>query len=94
MPADPEKATLPPRHSNLAQQTLKDPYVFDLLTLGPDAQERELERGLLEHVRDFLLELGVGFAFVGSQVLVGSGAGAVVYRVPLAVSAVSSFVPV
>jgi hypothetical protein len=50
------------------QQTLKDPYVFDFLTLGPDAQERDLERGLLEHVRDFLLELGVGFAFVGSQV--------------------------
>lgn len=62
------KATLPPPHSDLAQQTLKDPYVFDFLTLGPEAQERDLERGLLEHVRDFLLELGVGFAFVGSQV--------------------------
>jgi predicted nuclease of restriction endonuclease-like (RecB) superfamily len=61
-------ATLPPPHSDLAQQTLEDPYVFDFLTLGPDAQERDLERGLLEHVRDFLLELGVGFAFVGSQV--------------------------
>ena len=61
-------ATLAPPHSELAQQTLKDPYVFDFLTLGPDAQERDLERGLLEHVRDFLLELGVGFAFVGSQV--------------------------
>jgi len=62
------KATLPPPHSDLAQQTLKDPYVFDFLTLGPDAQERDLERGLIQHVRDFLLELGVGFAFVGSQV--------------------------
>ena len=62
------KGTLAPPHSDLAQQTLKDPYVFDFLTLGPDAQERDLERGLLEHVRDFLLELGVGFAFVGSQV--------------------------
>jgi predicted nuclease of restriction endonuclease-like (RecB) superfamily len=62
------KATLPPPHSDLAQQTLKDPYVFDFLTLGPEAQERDLERGLVEHVRDFLLELGVGFAFVGSQV--------------------------
>ncbi len=62
------KATLAPPHSDLAQQTLKDPYVFDFLTLGPDAQERDLERGLLGHVRDFLLELGVGFAFVGSQV--------------------------
>jgi predicted nuclease of restriction endonuclease-like (RecB) superfamily len=61
-------ATLPPPRSDLAQQTLKDPYVFDFLTLGPEAQERDLERGLVEHVRDFLLELGVGFAFVGSQV--------------------------
>jgi predicted nuclease of restriction endonuclease-like (RecB) superfamily len=62
------KATLAPPQSDLAQETLKDPYVFDFLTLGPDAHERDLERGLLEHVRDFLLELGVGFAFVGSQV--------------------------
>jgi predicted nuclease of restriction endonuclease-like (RecB) superfamily len=62
------KAALPPPQSDLAQQTLKDPYVFDFLTLAPDAQERDLERGLVEHVRDFLLELGVGFAFVGSQV--------------------------
>jgi predicted nuclease of restriction endonuclease-like (RecB) superfamily len=62
------KGTLAPPHSDLAQQALKDPYVFDFLMLGPDAQERDLERGLLEHVRDFLLELGVGFAFVGSQV--------------------------
>ncbi len=62
------KATLAPPQSDLAQETLKDPYVFDFLMLGPDAQERDLERGLLDHVRDFLLELGVGFAFVGSQV--------------------------
>ncbi len=62
------KATLPAPHSDLAQQTLKDPYVFDFLRLGRDAQERDLERGLIQHVRDFLLELGVGFAFVGSQV--------------------------
>jgi len=60
--------TLTPPHSDLAQEALKDPYVFDFLALGPDAQERDLERGLVEHVRDFLLELGVGFAFVGSQV--------------------------
>lgn len=59
--------TLPAPQSELAQQILKDPYSFDFLTLGPDAQERDLERGLLSHIRDFLLELGVGFAFVGSQ---------------------------
>jgi predicted nuclease of restriction endonuclease-like (RecB) superfamily len=59
--------TLPPPQSDLAQQTLKDPYIFDFLSLSEDTAERELERGLLEHIRKFLLELGVGFAFVESQ---------------------------
>lgn len=59
--------TLPPLQSDLAQELLKDPYNFDFLTLGNDAHERDLERGLLNHVKDFLLELGKGFAFVGSQ---------------------------
>ena len=54
--------------SDLARQTLKDPYVFDFLTLADDVRERDLERALIGHIRDFLLELGVGFAFVGSQV--------------------------
>ncbi len=60
--------TLPAPQAELAEQILKDPYNFDFLTLGDDAHERSLERGLLEHIRRFLLELGVGFAFVGSQV--------------------------
>lgn len=60
--------TLPAPHSDLARELLKDPYNFDFLTLDTQARERELERGLLEHIRQFLLELGVGFAFVGSQV--------------------------
>ncbi|WP_033425870.1 PDDEXK nuclease domain-containing protein [Hymenobacter aerophilus] len=59
--------TLPAQQSELAQQILKDPYTFDFLSLGPEAQERDLERGLLAHVRSFLLELGKGFALVGSQ---------------------------
>jgi predicted nuclease of restriction endonuclease-like (RecB) superfamily len=46
---------------------IKDPYNFDFLTFGPDGQERDLERSLIDHVRDFMLELGKGFAFVGSQ---------------------------
>jgi predicted nuclease of restriction endonuclease-like (RecB) superfamily len=61
------QATLPPLQSDLAQQLLKDPYNFDFLTLTSEAQERDLERGLLAHVRQFLIELGVGFALVGSQ---------------------------
>ena len=60
-------ATLPPPLSDLARQTLKDPYVFDFLSLGAEAQERDLERALTRHICDFLLELGVGFAFMGSQ---------------------------
>jgi predicted nuclease of restriction endonuclease-like (RecB) superfamily len=59
--------TLPAPQSDLARSLIKDPYVFDFLSLGPGAQERDLERALLNHVRDFLLELGKGFAFVGSQ---------------------------
>jgi len=59
--------TLPPPQSELAQQVLKDPYTFDFLGLGEEAQERDLERALIEHLRAFLLELGLGFAFVGSQ---------------------------
>ena len=60
--------TLPSPQSDLAQQTLKDPYLFDFLTLHDDAIERDLERGLVDHIRKFLLELGAGFAFVGQQV--------------------------
>lgn len=59
--------TLPAPQSDLAQQTLKDPYVFDFLTLHADAVERDLELGLIDHVQKFLLELGAGFAFVGRQ---------------------------
>jgi predicted nuclease of restriction endonuclease-like (RecB) superfamily len=59
--------TLPKPQSDLAQQLLKDPYNFDFLSLGQEVQERDLERALVNHIRDFLLELGVGFAFVGSQ---------------------------
>src|SRR4029077_2609422 len=55
------------------QQIIKDPYNFDFLTLTTEAQERDLERELLAHLRQFLIELGVGFAFVGSQVLLEVG---------------------
>lgn len=54
--------------SELAAQTLKDPYNFDFLTLDGEYRERELEQGLTQNVTRFLLELGTGFAFVGSQI--------------------------
>lgn len=60
-------ATLPPTQSDLARELLKDPYTFDFLSLGEAAQERELEQGLIDHIQHFLLELGMGFAFVGRQ---------------------------
>ena len=59
--------TLPAPQSDLAQELIKDPYSFDFLSLGPETTERELEKGLLEHLRALILELGKGFAFVGSQ---------------------------
>ncbi len=59
--------SLPSPQSDLAQQALKDPYIFDFLTLTEPFKERELETGLLEHLQSFLIELGQGFAFVGRQ---------------------------
>ena len=60
--------TLPKPQSDLAEQTLKDPYWFDFLTLTKKHNERELENALVEHITKFLLELGAGFAYVGRQV--------------------------
>ena len=58
---------LPSPHSELAHETLKDPYLFDFLGLGDDAHEREIENALVRHITRFLLELGTGFAFIGRQ---------------------------
>ena len=60
--------TLPAVQSDLAVQLLKDPYQFDFLSLTPEHTERELETALIEHVTQFLLELGAGFAYMGRQV--------------------------
>jgi predicted nuclease of restriction endonuclease-like (RecB) superfamily len=59
--------SLPAPQSDLAQQTLKDPYIFDFVTLDRPFHERELETNLIHHLEKFLLELGQGFAFVGRQ---------------------------
>lgn len=63
------EVSLPKSQSDLARQSLKDPYRFDFLGLTNKAQEREIENALVKHVTEFLLELGAGFAFVGRQVL-------------------------
>lgn len=65
--------TLPEHQSDLVQQTLKDPYIFDFLTLTEPFQERELENELVRQLEKFLLELGQGFAFVGRQYKVEVG---------------------
>lgn len=59
---------LPKLQSDLAEQTLKDPYIFDFLSIGQEAHEREIEKELVRHITKFLLELGAGFSFVGRQV--------------------------
>jgi predicted nuclease of restriction endonuclease-like (RecB) superfamily len=58
---------LPDIQSDLAKETLKDPYNFDFLTLSEDYKEKELEDALVTNITKFLLELGQGFAFVGRQ---------------------------
>ena len=67
------ESQLPKPQSDLAREALKDPYRFDFLCLGSEALEREIERALVQHVTQFLLELGAGFAFVGRQVLLNVG---------------------
>ncbi len=59
--------TLPDPQSDLARQSLKDPYIFDFLTLTEPFNEREMETELIKHLEKFLLELGAGFSFVGRQ---------------------------
>ncbi len=59
--------TLPALHSDMAQQSLKDPYLFDFLTLQDERLEKDVEQGLIDHIQKFLLELGEGFAFVARQ---------------------------
>lgn len=64
---------LPKAQSDLARESLKDPYRLDFLGLGKEAQERAIEDALVKHVTQFLMELGAGFAFVGRQVHVEVG---------------------
>lgn len=67
------EARLPKSQSDLARESLKDPYRFDFLGLSREAGERAIENALVKHVTEFLLELGAGFAFVGRQVLLDVG---------------------
>ena len=64
---------LPKPQSDLARESLKDPYRLDFLGIGEEAEEREIESALVRHITHFLLELGAGFAFVGRQVHIEVG---------------------
>ncbi len=61
------KITLPKQQSDLAIQTLKDPYIFDFLTIEKDVKELKFEKNLVDNITKFLLELGKGFAFISKQ---------------------------
>ena len=58
---------LPPKDSDLVNNTIKDPYIFDFITLKEEYKEKELEEALIIKIRNVLLELGKGFSFVGNQ---------------------------
>ena len=60
--------SLPPLESDLTNQLFKDPYIFDFIGTDQPRREAELEQKLIEHIQNFLIELGQGFAFVGRQV--------------------------
>ncbi len=67
------EAQLPRPHSDLAHESLKDPYRLDFLGLGDDAHERAIEAAIVQHITQFLIELGAGFAYVGRQVHIEVG---------------------
>ena len=60
-------STLPSIHSDLANQTIKNPYYFDFIEVTDEHSEREIEKELIKHISEFMVELGKGFAFVGKQ---------------------------
>lgn len=62
------KDHLPAPQSDMAYEVLKEPYIFDFLSMGEKAQEREIERELVKHITEFLFELGSGFSYVGKQI--------------------------
>ncbi len=67
------EVTLPQPMADLARETFKNPYVFDFLTIGKEAQERDLEQALTAQIQKFLLELGQGFAYMGKQYQINVG---------------------
>ncbi len=65
--------TLPKVQADLANQILKDPYIFQMMQIGENINEKQLEDHLVKHIQDFVMELGAGFAFVGRQVKLKAG---------------------
>ena len=67
------ESRLPSPQSELAVQTMKDPYIFDFVPFKEDMIERDIERALVQDVTKLLLELGTGFAFLGNQYCINVG---------------------
>jgi len=67
------ESRLPSPQSELAIQTMKDPYIFDFVPFKEDMVERDIERALVRDVTKLLLELGTGFAFLGNQYCINVG---------------------
>jgi predicted nuclease of restriction endonuclease-like (RecB) superfamily len=65
--------TLPALDSDLVNYTIKDPYIFDFLSLQNEYKEKELENAMINKIRDVLIELGKGFSFVGNQYKINVG---------------------
>ncbi len=74
------RKTLQGTQSDLAHETIKDPYIFDFLNMSEQVSEKELETGLINHLASFLLELGKGFAYVGRQYHLEAGGEDFLYR--------------
>ena len=72
-------AMLLPRDSDLVNNTIKDPYIFDFITLKEKYKEKELETALINKIRNVLLELGKGFSFVGNQYKISAQ---IIYKIP------------
>lgn len=67
------KTSLPNINGDLANNIVKDPYIFDFLTLSKCYKEKELEKAIIERIKDVLIELGKGFSFVGNQYKISVG---------------------
>jgi predicted nuclease of restriction endonuclease-like (RecB) superfamily len=61
------KDRLPAVHSDIVQEMFRDSYCLEFLNIQKPVQERDLENALVHNIKDFLLQMGQGYAFIGNQ---------------------------